>query len=153
MKSEHTIYGLLIVLTLGLIGCSNSKGGNYDAYPPDSENGTPRMVVKGKVTNTADEPLQGIYVAIYGVREPSEPDVLSYNYALTDSACRYTIVRYRGRELPVEVTVVATDSAGLYQEQSRICQVSYDSIQTGYSSSSKSPYNAFVTADFVLTSP
>lgn len=147
MKSEHTIYGLLIVLTLGLIGCSNSKGGNYDPYLPDSENGAPRMVVKGKVTNTADEPLQGIYVAIYGVREPSEPDVLSYNYALTNTTGDYTIVRYRGRELPTEVTVVATDSTGVYEEQVLFAPVTYDTISTR---TGKEPYNAFVTADFIL---
>lgn len=147
MKSEYTIYGLLIVLTLGFIGCSNSKGGNYDHYPPDSENGTPRMVVKGKVTNTAAEPLQGIYVAIYGVREPSEPDVLSYNYALTNKTGDYTIVRYRGRELPTEVTVVATDSTGVYEEQVLFASVTYDTISTR---TGKEPYNAFVTADFIL---
>lgn len=147
MKSEHTIYGLLIVLTLGLIGCSNSKGGNYDPYPPDSENGTPRMIVKGKVTNTADEPLQGIYVAIYGVREPSEPDVLTYNYALTGPGGDYTIVRYRGREYPTEVTVVATDSTGVYEEQVLFETITYDSISTR---TGKEPFNGLVTADFIL---
>lgn len=146
MKREHYIYGLLIVLASVLIGCSK-----YDTMePPNGEEyptGTPRLVVKGTVTNTADEPLQGIYVAIYGVREEGEPDVLSYNYALTDSVGRYTIVRYRGREIPAELTVVATDSAGIYQEQIRFATVSSDSIDTR---TGKQPYNAFVTADFVL---
>ena len=149
MKREHYIYGLLIVLASVLIGCSK-----YDAIPPGYPNdgwsdfgGTPRLVVKGTVTNTADEPLQGMYVAIYGVREEGEPDVLSYNYARTDSVGRYTIVRYRGREIPAEVTVVATDSAGIYQEQIRFATVSSDSIDTR---TGKQPYNAFVTADFVL---
>lgn len=140
----------LLFLAIGLAGCAVNGYTDYPTYP---SNGSPRLVVSGHVTDTANEPLPGIAVSVFGVREAQEPDILSYNYALTDSAGRYTIVRYRGRELPVEVTVVATDSAGLYQEQSRICQVSYDSIQTGYSSTSKSPYNAFVTADFVLTSP
>ena len=141
---------LSLALAIGFAGCAVN---GYTDNPPYPSNGSPRLVVSGHVTDTANQPLRGIAVSVFGVREAQEPDILSYNYALTDSAGRYTIVRYRGRELPVEVTVVATDSAGLYQEQSRICQVSYDSIQTGYSSSSKSPYNAFVTADFVLTSP
>lgn len=147
MKREHYIYGLLIVLASVLIGCSHM----YDSpgFPDEwnGQGGVPRLVVKGKVTNTADEPLKGIYVAIYGVREEGEPDVLSYNYALTDSVGRYTIVRYRGREIPAEVTVVATDSAGIYQEQIRFATVSCDSIDTR---TGKQPYNAFVTADFVL---
>lgn len=146
MKRKHTIYGLLIVLAVGLIGCS-SKGGNYDPYIPDTENGAPRLVVKGTVTNTADEPLQGIYVAIYGVREADEPDVLSYNYALTDKTGNYTIVRYRGREYPTEITVVATDSTGVYEEQLLFVPVTYDTISTR---TGKEPYNAFVTADFIL---
>ena len=141
---------LSLALAIGFAGCAVNGYTDNRPYP---SNGSPRLVVSGHVTDTANQPLPGIAVSVFGVREAQEPDILSYNYALTDSAGRYTIVRYRGRELPVEVTVVATDSAGLYQEQSRICQVSYDSIQTGYSSSSKSPYNAFVTADFVLTSP
>lgn len=146
MKRKHTIYGLLIVLAVGLIGCS-SKEGNYDPSIPDIANGAPRLVVKGTVTNTADEPLQGIYVAIYGVREADEPDVLSYNYALTDKTGNYTIVRYRGREYPTEVTVVATDSTGVYEEQLLFAPVTYDTIKTYYGNQ---PYNALVTADFVL---
>lgn len=147
MKREHYIYGLLIVLASVLLGCSHmyDSPGGPDEW--NGQGGTPRLVVKGTVTNTADEPLQGIYVAIYGVREEGEPDVLSYNYARTDSVGRYTIVRYRGREIPAEVTVVATDSAGIYQEQIRFATVSCDFIDTR---TGKQPYNAFVTADFVL---
>ena len=149
MKRTHYISWILTVLFLGLTGCSN---GRYDLYPPEDptggQKGTPRLVVSGTVTNAEAEPLQGIYVAIFGVREPGEPDVLSYNYALTDSAGKYAIVRYRGREIPTEVTVVATDSTGLYEEQLLFATVTYDSIKT---SSGKQPYNAFVTADFVLS--
>lgn len=150
MKRKHYIYGLLIVLSSGFIACSKNFS---DPTSPSSDewNGqgsTPRLVVKGQVTNTADQGLQGIYVAVFGVREADEPDVLSYNYARTDAAGNYTIIRYRGRKMPTEVTVVATDSTGIYQEQVRFATVTYDSIDTP---SGKQPFNAFVTADFVLS--
>ena len=109
--------------------------------------GLPRMIISGKVTNTSSEPLEGIYVAVFGVREPEEKDIITYNYAITDTAGQYTIIRYRGRELPTEVTVVATDSTGVYQEQVIFAPVTYDK-EYRYSNE---PYNAFVNADFVLS--
>lgn len=146
MKRKHYISGLIIILAISLFGCS--KGTNEIGPEPYLNGGTtPRLVIKGKVTNTADEPLQGIYVAIYGVREPSEPDVLTYNYALTGPGGDYTIVRYRGREYPTEVTVVATDSTGVYEEQVLFETITYDSISTR---TGKEPFNGLVTADFIL---
>jgi len=147
MKKKHYIVYVLTVLSMTLIGCSKAEypGSEYEDW--NGQTGAPRLLVNGTVTNTADEPLQDIYVAIFGVREPNEPDLLSYNYAITDSAGRYTIVRYRGRELATEVTVVATDSTGVYEEQYLFATVTYDTIDTP---SGKQAYNAFVTVDFVL---
>ena len=142
------MYGLLTVLFPALIGCNVETHGGWGLEDWNNQNGSPRLVVKGKVTNIVGEPLQGIAVSVFGVREPDEPDVLSYNYALTNSAGNYTIVRYRGRELPTEVTVVATDSTGIYEKQLLFATVTYDSIQTP---SGKQPYNAFVNADFSLS--
>lgn len=139
---------LSLFLAIGFTGCANAK---YTDNPPYPSNGSPRLVVSGRVSNTANEPLLGIAVSVFGVREADEPDILSYNYAITDAAGQYTIIRYRGHELPTEVTVVATDSAGLYQEQSRICEVTYDSVYINYKDKVKTPYNGFVTADFILT--
>lgn len=148
MKTKRYMYGLLTILFPALIGCSAETPGGWGLEDWNNQNGSPRLVVKGKVTNIVGEPLQGIAVSVFGVREPDEPDVLSYNYALTNSAGNYTIVRYRGRELPTEVTVVATDSTGIYEEQLLFATVTYDSIQTP---SGKQPYNAFVNADFSLS--
>ncbi|MBR6167834.1 MAG: hypothetical protein IKQ50_05335 [Paludibacteraceae bacterium] len=148
MKRKHYIYGLQMILSFALLSCAS--GNNEYGNQPEGWNyqtGTPRLVVKGTVTNTADEPLQGVFVTIFGVREPGENDMLSYNYAITDSVGNYTIVRYRGRELPTEVTVIATDSTGVYQEQLLFATLTYDSISTP---SGKQPFNAFVTVDFVL---
>ena len=146
MKKKHYIVYVLTVLSITLIGCkANAPTDWHEDW--GGQTGAPRLLVNGTVTNTADEPLQDIYVAIFGIREPNEPDLLSYNYAITDSAGRYTIVRYRGRELPMEVTVVATDSTGVYQEQLLFATLTYDSISTP---SGKQPFNAFVTVDFVL---
>lgn len=118
-----------------------SEGGQY---------GAPRLVVSGKVTNTNGEPLRGINVAIYGVREATERDVLSYNYAITDTLGNYTIIRYRGRPLVDEVTVEATDSRGVYKSQTLFAPVEYDSIKVEYRPDRYEYYNGFVTADFVL---
>lgn len=135
----------ITVLCLVFSGCSK---GSYDpADPPFANSGAPRMVISGSVTNSSHQALQGIYVSVPGVRESDESDILTYNYAITDSAGQYTIIRYRGRELPTEVTVVATDSSGLYQEQYIFAPVTYDSI---FTSSGRTPYNAYVKADFVL---
>lgn len=143
---KHSLPILLIALCL--IGCS-MKDGPSIADPNDpAGKGAPRMIISGRVTDTANVALPGIYISVPGVREPNEREILSYNYAITDSAGQYTIIRYRGRELPVEVTVVATDSTGLYQEQQRFVPVTYDTIRTvaGYTR-----YNAYVKADFVLS--
>ena len=59
------------------------------------------------------------------------------------------MIRYRGRELPSQISVVATDSSFLYQEQVLTFPVTYDS--TYLSTGEKAPFNAYVTADFVLT--
>lgn len=135
----------IAVLGLVLTGCAKSDS----IDPAFANSGAPRMVISGNVTNTS-QALSGIYVSVPGVREPGERDALSYNYAITDSAGQYTIIRYRGRELPTEVTVVATDSTGKYQEQYIFAPVTYDSIPTY---TGRTPYNAYVKADFVLSQP
>lgn len=145
MRNYLSIRLLLTIIPFVLIGCK--EGEEYLNYGT-KDMPSPRLIVRGKVTNTADEPLQGIYVSIFDVREATEPDILTYNYAITDSVGEYAIIRYRGRECPTVITVVATDSIGIYEEQLVSVPVTYDSIQT---SSGKLPHNAFVTADFVLS--
>ena len=138
---KHLFIIVLTLICFSSVGCS--KRDTYEPIPP----GLPRMIISGKVTDTSSEPLQGIYVAVFGVREPDEKDIITYNYAITDTAGQYTIIRYRGREMPTEVTVVATDSTGVYQEQIIFAPVTYDKeSRSGYE-----PYNAFVKADFVLS--
>lgn len=146
------LFIFLTVLCLVFIGCSAYEAGDFQ--PTDYA--APRMIISGHVTNSVHEPLPGIYVSVPSVREPNERDILSYNYAITDNAGQYTIIRYRGRELPTEVTVVATDSTGLYSSQYIFAPVTYDSIQTYLSVEpyrAFKPFNAYVEADFVLTIP
>lgn len=143
-----------IAVLSGFIGCEQriaviSEGGGVD-YPYEGgeySSGSPRLVIRGHVENEAGEALSGIHVAVFGVRSEKEKDILSYNYALTDSAGQYAIIRYRGREVPAEVTVVATDSGGVYQEQVLFVPIVYDKTDNN---GSKEPYNGFATADFVL---
>ena len=66
------------------------------------------------------------------------------------SVGRYMIIRYRGREVPVEVSVVATDPLDIYEEQVLFVPVTYDFVEDPLHQSEEVPYNGFVTADFVL---
>ena len=145
---KNKIIGVLVTLLeiavlSGFIGCSVK---NQDSY--EYMTGAPRLVINGTVSNEEGKALGGIYVAIYGVREETEQDLLTYNYAVTDQNGRYEIIRYRGRELANEVTVVATDSGGIYEEQWQFAPIRYDSTYTA--PRIKEPTNGFATADFIL---
>ena len=145
-KNRHIIV-LLIAIFAICAGCAHRDA----AEPPiPTEYAAARLVISGKVSNTDNKPLEGICVSVFGVRESMEEDIKTYNYAITDSLGQYSMIRYRGRELPKEVTLVATDSTGLYKEQSRVCTIMYDSIFVE-EEGRKMPYNGFVTADFVLS--
>jgi len=145
MKKQFYIWSFLLSFAFVWTGCSKEAAG----YPVDpSPDNLPRLVIRGTVTNTDDEPLQGIYVAVYGVREEIEQELLTYNYAITDAAGKYTIIRYRGHDVPADMTVVATDPAGVYQEQLQIVPIQYDTLKTYRG---QEPYNGYVTADFVLS--
>lgn len=108
----------------GLSGCAVRK---EDFPPPGADPaGQPnpeRLIIRGTVKNTAQQALEGIRVDIYGVRDEKEGDVLSYNYAFTDSLGNYTICRYMGRTIPVEVVVVASDPRKIYQEKTAFMPV------------------------------
>ena len=136
-------YSLYILVPLVLGSCSSS-------HPPfiPFDSGVPRLIITGTVTNTESEPLENIYVAVYGVREENEKDILTYNYAITDSDGQYTIIRYRGRELPAEVTIVATDSTETYVSQTLFATFTYD--QDTLSNGNIEPFNGYATADFQL---
>ena len=153
-KNRHIIV-LLIAIFAICAGCAHRDAAEpafSDKATADEATaaGVPRLVISGKVSTTDNKPLQGIYVSIFGVRQPMEEDIKTYNYAISDELGEYTIIRYRGRELPTELTVVASDSTGLYQEQSRICEITYDSVFVE-EQERKMPFNGFVTADFVLS--
>lgn len=137
------IHFIVLVIACGLLaGCSMK----YD--PSVRFNASPRLIINGLVTNTAGDPLEGIYVAVLNVREENEPDILTYNYSITDSVGQYTIIRYRGREYPAEITVVATDSTGTYPEQYRFAPVTYDTIYDDRGV--KTPFNGYATINFKL---
>lgn len=112
---------IIVILSLGwlLIGCAAK---DWQPGDPLAYTNAERLIVKGCVTNEAAQPLQGIRVDVYGVREAKEPDLVNYNYAITDSAGNYTIVRYMGREMPNEVTVEAIDPQNIYKPQAIVVQ-------------------------------
>lgn len=148
MNRKLLIILVLHALCISLIGCSTKDNG-FPFENNDMTENSPRLVIRGTVSDEEGKAISGIYVSVINVREANEPNLLTYNYAVTDTIGQYTIIRYRGRELPTEVTVVATDSSRIYQEAYLFAPVRYDSISTKYGLTSV-PYNCWVEANFVM---
>lgn len=146
MKRKSLILLIGIVLCYGLAGCSKQEGVMPEGEQYLDSSSAPRLIIRGTVSNEDGEALVEIRVS-ENITGLDEPEVMSYNYAITDAAGEYTIIRYRGRILPTEVVLSATDPNGTYQPAELCAQVTYDSIITY---NGKEPYNGFVTADFVL---
>ncbi len=152
MKKTALIVTFFLAASLLFTGCANSMDSppGFDSF----SGGSPRLIIRGKVCNEQGEGLPGIHV-----REEKftldngiaiildEPDIVSYNYAYTDANGNYTFVRYRGREMPAEVLVAATDTNGVYQNKALWAEVVYDFVNTP---DGPQAYNGYVYADFVL---
>lgn len=136
-------HSLFIISLCLLVGVSFSSCTLADVGYADIE--TARLVVSGVVTYADGSKASGIKVSIYGVRAETEfADMNTYNYAITDQQGEYTIIRYRGRECPTEVVVVASDPNNVYAEQTIFAPITYDSTPTG------DKFNGFATANFVM---
>lgn len=137
---KHSIFIISLCL---LMGVSFSSCMTTAADYTDME--TARLVVSGVVTYADGSKANGIKVSIYGVRAETEfADMNTYNYAITDQKGEYTIIRYRGRECPTEVVVVASDPNNVYAEQTIFAPITYDSSPT------QDKFNGFATANFVM---
>lgn len=136
-------HSLFIISLCLLVGVSFSSCTRADVGYADIE--TARLVVSGVVTYADGSKANGIKVSIYGVRAETEfADMNTYNYAITDQQGEYTIIRYRGRECPTEVVVVASDPNNVYAEQTIFAPITYDSSPT------QDKFNGFATANFVM---
>lgn len=136
-------HSLFIISLCLLVGVSFSSCNTPDVDYTDIE--TARLVVSGVVTYADGSKASGIKVSIYGVRAETEfADMNTYNYAITDQKGEYTIIRYRGRECPTEVVVVASDPNNVYAEQTIFAPITYDSSPT------QDKFNGFATANFVM---
>ena len=142
MKKTCT-HSLFIISLCLLVGVSFSSCTTPDVDYADIA--TARLVVSGVVTYADGSKANGIKVSIYGVRAETEfADMNTYNYAITDQKGEYTIIRYRGRECPTEVVVVASDPTNVYAEQTIFAPITYDSSPT------QDKFNGFATANFVM---
>lgn len=136
-------HSLFIISLCLLVGVSFSSCFTDSVDYADIE--TARLVVSGVVTYADGNKANGIKVSIYGVRAATEfADMNTYNYAITDQKGEYTIIRYRGRECPTEVVVVASDPTNVYAEQTIFAPITYDSSPT------QDKFNGFATANFVM---
>lgn len=140
MKKTCT-HSLFIISLCLLVGVSFSSCMTANVDYADIE--TARLVVSGVVTYADGSKASGIRVSIYGVREETEADMNTYNYAITDTKGEYTIIRYRGRECPKEVVVVASDPTNVYAEQTIFAPIHYDHLNG-------KEHNGYATADFLL---
>lgn len=141
MKKTCT-HSLFIISLCLLVGVSFSSCTTPDVDYADIA--TARLVVSGVVTYADGSKASGIRVSIYGVRAETEADMNTYNYAITDTKGEYTIIRYRGRECPTEVVVVASDPTNVYAEQTLFAPITYNSSPT------QDKFNGFATANFVM---
>jgi hypothetical protein len=136
-------HSLFIISLCLLMGVSFSSCVATSVDYADIE--TARLVVSGVVTYADGSKANGIKVSIYGVRAETEfADMNTYNYAITNQKGEYTIIRYRGRECPTEVVVVASDPTNVYAEQTIFAPITYDSSPT------QDKFNGFATANFVM---
>ena len=132
------IISLCLLVGVSFSSCFTDNGGYADIE-------TARLVVSGVVTYADGSKANGIKVSIYGVRAETEfADMNTYNYAITDQKGEYTIIRYRGRECPTEVVVVASDPTNVYAEQTIFAPITYDSTPT------EDKFNGFATANFIM---
>lgn len=135
----HSLFIISLCLLVGVSfsSCFTDNGGYADIE-------TARLVVSGVVTYADGSKANGIKVSIYGVRAETEfADMNTYNYAITDQKGEYTIIRYRGRECPKEVVVVASDPTNVYAEQTIFAPIHYDHLNG-------KEHNGYATADFLL---
>lgn len=133
---------ILMAISSVFIGCMRSEGN-----PPS--NGAPRFIVSGTVTDTTGAAISGIRVSLNGFITTDGREIASYNYAITDTAGQYTIIRYRGRDILEEIEVSVADTAGIYQSQTLLAPVAYDK-QWSESTHQQELFNGLVTADFIL---
>lgn len=136
----HSLFIISLCLLVG-VSFSSCTTPNVDY----ADIATARLVVSGVVTYADGSKANGIKVSIYGVRAETEfADMNTYNYAITDQKGEYTIIRYRGRECPTEVVVVASDPTNVYAEQTIFAPITYNSSPT------QDKFNGFATANFVM---
>ena len=131
---KNILYSILVMfIGITLTGCM-AKNADEILDPSNSsgwsDKTAPRLIVKGTVTNEAGEPLKNIRVDLYGVREETEQDILTYNYSYTNAAGEYVITRYRGRQSPNSITLVFSDPSNTYQEQTKICDKSVEVLSS-----------------------
>ena len=135
----HSLFIISLCLLVGVSFSSCTDNGGY----ADIE--TARLVVSGVVTYADGSKASGIKVSIYGVRAETEfADMNTYHSATTAHQGEYPIMRYRGRECPTELVVVASDPNNVYAEQTIFAPITYDSSPT------QDKFNGFATANFVM---
>ena len=145
----------MLVCFLLLTGCTHREptmpdpsGASAD-YPVFIED--IRLIVKGQILDENSQPVEGIRVDLFGVREEDEPDVFSYNYTFSDSIGLFIMTRYVGRPKDRVLTIVASDPKNRYKEQVEYSEFRLSNKEFESFAGSGTAYIWDVTCDFVLS--
>ena len=145
---KYVSFVFIMFIFLAGTSCSSKPDAEPSPYLDGGGfTGVPRLLVKGTVKNKNDEPVSGIRIEVYGVREKGEPDVLYYNYTFTDSIGQFIISRYLGRNVEQEVTVIASDPKMQYKEMVQFAPIER---KTAVSVAESTSSIVEVVCDFVL---
>jgi len=134
---KYVSFVFIMFMLLAGTSCSSKPGVAEPSEPSPyldggGFTGVPRLLIKGTVKNMNDEPVSGIRIEVYGVREKDEPDVLYYNYTFTDSIGQFIISRYLGRNMEQEVTVIASDPKMQYKEMVQFAPIKQQIVWDTY---------------------
>ena len=145
----------MLVCFLLLTGCTNREPTMPEPSGSSADYsdfiGNIRLIVKGKILDENSQPVEGIRVDLYGVREEDEPDVFSYNYTFSDSIGLFIMTRYVGRPKDRVLTIVASDPKNRYKEQVEYRRFSSTTHSIVENLNGGTQYIWNVTCDFVLS--
>ena len=148
MKTRLVIVTMCCVF-MSLVSCENQNHENQNQ--PVVAPQPPCLDISGHITNSDGEPLESILVTLKESdnwwwtekRRYSDKDGF-YSYSQQYEGSDFSLI-----EWPAEVTIIVTDTAGLYQSQTQTVSIQ---IRQRYPDSPKlSKYvDGIATADFVL---
>lgn len=139
MKNKFLMCLIFAICAIALVGCP-------DGYRANKA----ELVVKGTITDEVGQPLENILVCVDTVLIPvySVGEDHWYEYAKSTTQEGTFTIRYKHNYIcpyydkwPSEILVIAGDTTGVYEMQTKKFPVEEKEVNTG---------DGYVTADFVM---